>query len=35
MIAMDPTADITDGYAFRSWNDDSKVVFIINVTEFA
>ena len=31
MIALDPTADITDVYAFRNWNDPSKVVFIMNV----
>jgi hypothetical protein len=31
LIALDPTADITDTYAFRSWEDPSKVVFIINV----
>ncbi len=30
-IAMDPEADITDVYAFRSWEDPSKVVFIMNV----
>ncbi len=30
-IALDPTADITDVYAFRNWNDPSKVVFIMNV----
>lgn len=31
LIANDPTADITDFYAFRSWEDPSKVVFIMNV----
>ncbi len=31
LIALDPTADITDVYAFRSWVDPSKVVFIMNV----
>jgi hypothetical protein len=31
LIAQDPAADITDVYAFRSWEDDSKVVFIMNV----
>jgi hypothetical protein len=31
LIALDPTADITDTYAFRSWEDPSKVVFIMNV----
>jgi hypothetical protein len=31
LIALDPTADITDFYAFRSWEDPSKVVFIMNV----
>ena len=30
-IALDPTADITDVYAFRSWADPEKVVFIMNV----
>lgn len=30
-IALDPTADITDVYAFRNWNDSSKVVFVMNV----
>ena len=30
-IALDPTADITDVYAFRSWEDPDKVVFIMNV----
>jgi uncharacterized protein DUF4331 len=32
LIAQDPAADITDTYAFRSWEGDmSKVVFIMNV----
>jgi hypothetical protein len=31
LIALDPTADITDVYAFRSWEDPTKVVFIMNV----
>jgi Domain of unknown function (DUF4331) len=31
LIALDPAADITDVYAFRSWEDGSKVVFIMNV----
>ena len=31
LIALDPTADITDVYAFRNWNDPDKVVFIMNV----
>ncbi len=31
MIALDPTADITDVYAFRSWDDPTRVVFIMNV----
>jgi hypothetical protein len=31
LIALDPTADLTDVYAFRSWEDDSKAVFIMNV----
>ena len=31
LIANDPAADITDFYAFRSWEDPSKVVFIMNV----
>jgi hypothetical protein len=30
-IALDPSADITDVYAFRNWNDPDKVVFIMNV----
>ncbi|MDD2722459.1 MAG: DUF4331 domain-containing protein [Methylovulum sp.] len=30
-IAFDPAADITDVYAFRSWEDPSKLVFIMNV----
>jgi Domain of unknown function (DUF4331) len=31
LIALDPAADNTDTYAFRSWQDPSKVVFIVNV----
>ena len=31
MIALDPEADITDVYAFRSWEDPDKLVFILNV----
>ena len=31
LIALDPAADNTDTYAFRSWQDPSKVVFIANV----
>ncbi|HET8562508.1 MAG TPA: DUF4331 family protein, partial [Candidatus Binatia bacterium] len=31
LIALDPTADLTDVYAFRSWEDDRKAVFIMNV----
>ena len=31
LIALDPAADLTDVYAFRSWEDDSKAVFIMNV----
>ncbi|MGH8524586.1 MAG: DUF4331 family protein, partial [Gammaproteobacteria bacterium] len=31
LIALDPAADITDVYAFRSWEDPGKVVFILNV----
>jgi len=31
LIALDPTADITDVYAFRSWGDGEKAVFIMNV----
>lgn len=31
LIANDPAADITDVYAFRSWNDPDKVVLIMNV----
>ena len=30
-IALDPEADITDVYAFRSWNDPNNAVFIMNV----
>lgn len=29
LIALDPAADNTDTYAFRSWEDPSKVVFIL------
>src|SRR5438552_1570279 len=31
LIALDPAADNTDTYAFRSWQDPSKLVFIMNV----
>src|SRR5262249_59026988 len=31
LIALDPTADLTDVYAFRSWEDSNKAVFIMNV----
>jgi Domain of unknown function (DUF4331) len=31
LIALDPTADITDVYAFRSWENDAKAIFIMNV----
>lgn len=31
LIAQDPTADNTDFYLFRSWEDPSKVVLIMNV----
>ncbi len=31
LISMDPEADITDFYAFRSWEDPSKAVFVMNV----
>jgi hypothetical protein len=31
LIALDPAADNTDTYFFRSWQDSSKVVFIANV----
>lgn len=31
LIAMDPTADITDVYAFRSWENPNNVIFIMNV----
>ena len=30
-IANDPTADITDVYFFRSWEDPTKVILIMNV----
>jgi hypothetical protein len=31
LMANDPSADITDVYAFRSWENPDKVVFILNV----
>jgi hypothetical protein len=31
LIALDPAADNTDTYAFRSWQDPTKAVFIMNV----
>jgi hypothetical protein len=31
LIALDPAADITDVYAFRSWEDPGRAVFIMNV----
>jgi hypothetical protein len=31
LIALDPTADITDVYFFRSWEDPTKVILIMNV----
>ena len=31
LIALDPAADITDVYAFRSWEDPTKAVLIMNV----
>lgn len=31
LISQDPSADITDVYAFKSWEDPSKVIFIMNV----
>jgi Domain of unknown function (DUF4331) len=31
LIALDPTADLTDVYAFRSWENSDKAVFIMNV----
>jgi len=31
LIALDPAADITDVYFFRSWEDPSKVVLVMNV----
>ena len=31
LVALDPAADNTDTYAFRSWQDPSKAVFIMNV----
>ena len=30
LIALDPAADNTDVYAFRSWEDPDKAVFILN-----
>jgi hypothetical protein len=30
-IANDPTADLTDVYFFRSWEDPTKVILIMNV----
>ncbi|WP_342349991.1 DUF4331 domain-containing protein [uncultured Nitrospira sp.] len=30
LIALDPAADNTDTYAFRSWEDPDKIVFILN-----
>ena len=31
LIALDPAADNTDTYMFRSWQDPSKIAFIMNV----
>lgn len=31
LVALDPTADLTDVYAFRSWENADKAVFIMNV----
>ena len=31
LISLDPAADTTDVYAFRSWEDPSKAVLIMNV----
>ena len=31
LIALDPAADNTDTYAFRSWQDPGKMTFIMNV----
>jgi hypothetical protein len=31
LIALDPAADLTDVYAFRSWENPDKAVFIMNV----
>ncbi len=31
ITALDPGANISDLYAFRSWEDPSKVIFILNV----
>jgi hypothetical protein len=31
LMALDPAADLTDVYFFRSWEDPSKVILILNV----
>lgn len=31
LISMDPEADITDFYAFRSWENPDRVLFVMNV----
>src|SRR5579884_37958 len=31
LISMDPEADITDFYIFRSWENPDKVIFVMNV----
>jgi hypothetical protein len=31
LIALDPAADVTDVYFFRSWTDPTKVVLVMNV----
>jgi hypothetical protein len=31
LIALDPTADLTDVYAFRSWENPDRLVLIMNV----
>src|SRR3972149_1738602 len=31
LISNDPAADITDFYAFRSWENPSRVIFVMNV----
>lgn len=31
LISMDPEADITDFYVFRSWENPDKVIFVMNV----